>query len=403
MHFRRLEAQGYKSFATKTVFEIEAGITAVVGPNGSGKSNVVDALRWVMGETQTRQLRAKRLEEVIFAGSEARASAGMAEVRLVLDNAEGWLPLEFAEVVVARRTHRSGESEFFINEQRVRLREIQELFSRSGLGSGGYALIGQGLVDEMLRLKPEERRGLIEEVAGVGQQRQKMVESRRRRGAAHEEIDRARLLVEEIEPRLRTLERQAKRARQQAELAGGVARGAAALLRPGMAAAGGGGREAWRGVGGATPGTGAERGAGGGGGGGAGGVERGAARGAGAAGASGSGAAAADGAGAGDRARGGDRAAAGGAAGASGGGAAGGSGGAGGGGADAGGRGGGGGGGVVGAGWGGGAGRAGGGGGGAAGAGGGVAGAAATGAGGRRASRAAAWGGGGGRGAAGAY
>lgn len=218
MRLKRVEIQGYKSFATKTVFDFEGGITAIVGPNGSGKSNIMDALRWVMGETATSQMRAKKLEDVIFSGSESRAPAGLAEVRIVLDNSESWLPLEFAEVAVTRRVHRSGDSEFLINDNRVRLRDIQELFTSSGLGQESYALLGQGLVEEVLRLKPEERRALIEEVADVRRHRVKLSEARRKREQAHENLERARLLVEEIEPRLRRLERQAKRALQHAEL-----------------------------------------------------------------------------------------------------------------------------------------------------------------------------------------
>ena len=216
MHLQRLEIQGYKSFATRTTFEFDAGLTAIVGPNGSGKSNIMDALRWVLGETATRQMRAKRLEDVIFTGSEQRAPAGMAEVRLILDNNDGWLPLDFAEVEVVRRTHRSGDSEFLINGNAVRLRDIQDLFARGGLGPGSYALLGQGSVEEVLRLKPEERRGLIEEVAGVRRHRLQMEDARRRRTDAHENLERARLVLDEIEPRMRTLERQAKRARQHA-------------------------------------------------------------------------------------------------------------------------------------------------------------------------------------------
>ena len=219
MHFKRLEIQGYKAFATRTVFDIDPGITAVVGPNGSGKSNIMDALRWVMGETANRHMRANRLEEVIFTGSQQRAPTGMAEVRVVLNNDGGWLPLDPGEVSVTRRVHRSGDSEFLINDKPVRLREIQQLFSRGGLGAGSYALMGQGLVEEVLRLKPEERRGLIEEVADVRRHRRQMEEARRRRQESHENLGkRVRLLVEEIEPRRRTLERQAKRALQHADL-----------------------------------------------------------------------------------------------------------------------------------------------------------------------------------------
>jgi len=218
MRLKRLDIQGYKSFATKTVFQFDSGVTAIVGPNGSGKSNIMDALRWVMGETANKQMRAKKLEDVIFSGSETRAPAGLAEVKLTLDNSSHWLPIDFNEVAVTRRVHRSGDSEFLINDNRVRLRDIQELFTSSGLGQESYALMGQGLVEEVLRLKPEDRRGMIEEVADVRRHRVKMLDARRKREQAHENLARARLLVEEIEPRLRRLERQAKRALQHAEL-----------------------------------------------------------------------------------------------------------------------------------------------------------------------------------------
>ena len=218
MHFKRFEIQGYKSFATRTQFQIDPGITAVVGPNGSGKSNIMDALRWVLGGSASGLMRARRLEDVIFAGSESRAPAGLAEARIVLDNSAKWLPLDAPEVEVVRRVHRSGESEYRINDTSVRLRDIQELFARGGLGPGSQALMGQGLVEEVLRLRPEDRRGLIEEVAGVRGQRLRMIESRRKRAAAEENLARARLLVAEIAPRLRTVERQAGRAIQHAEL-----------------------------------------------------------------------------------------------------------------------------------------------------------------------------------------
>ncbi len=218
MHLKRFEIQGYKSFATRTQFQIDPGITAVVGPNGSGKSNIMDALRWVLGGTASGLMRARRMEDVIFAGSESRAPAGLAEARIVLDNSAKWLPLDAPEVEVVRRVHRSGESEYRINDTSVRLRDIQELFARGGLGPGSQALMGQGLVEEVLRLRPEDRRGLIEEVAGVRGQRLRMIESRRKRAAAEENLARARLLVAEIAPRLRTVERQAGRAIQHAEL-----------------------------------------------------------------------------------------------------------------------------------------------------------------------------------------
>ena len=155
MHLQRLEIQGYKSFATRTTFAFDAGLTAIVGPNGSGKSNIMDALRWVLGETATpsdaRQAAGRR--DLYGSPSSARPPE-CAEVRLILDNIDGWLPLDFSEVEVVRRTHRSGDSEFLINGKAVRLRDIQDLFTRGGLGPGSYALLGQGSVEEVLRLKP---------------------------------------------------------------------------------------------------------------------------------------------------------------------------------------------------------------------------------------------------------
>ena len=225
MHLKQIEIQGYKSFASKTVIEIDPGITAVVGPNGSGKSNITDGMRWVLGEHSGKAMRTRRLEEVIFAGSEKRPPAGMGEVKLTFNNEEGWLPLDFTEVSVARRVHRNGESEFLINNNKVRLRDIQELFLRSGLGPSSYAIMGQGLVEEVLRLRPEERRALIEEVADVRRHRARVEEAQRKRGEAHENLSKVRLLLDEIEPRMRTLERQAKRALKYAQLQNDLRRG----------------------------------------------------------------------------------------------------------------------------------------------------------------------------------
>ena len=218
MRLRSVDIGGYKSFGVRTELRFDGGMTAVVGPNGSGKSNIMDALRWVVGEGANRNLRVKRLDDVIFTGSSERAPAGLAEVRLRLDNSDGWLGLDAAEVEVQRRVHRDGESEFRLNGRAVRLRDIQDLFHNSGLGSGGYALMGQGLVDEVLRLRPQERRRLIEEVADVRRHRRKMLESRRQRERAEQHLDRARLLRDELAPRLRSLERQARRARRHEEL-----------------------------------------------------------------------------------------------------------------------------------------------------------------------------------------
>ena len=150
MHLKALELQGFKSFPDKTVLRFDAAITAIVGPNGSGKSNISDGIRWVMGEQSTRALRGGKMEDIIFGGTETRRGQGFAQVSLSLDNEDGQLPVEDSEVVVTRRYYRSGESEYYINHQLVRLRDIHELFMDTGLGQEGYALIGQGKIDKIL-------------------------------------------------------------------------------------------------------------------------------------------------------------------------------------------------------------------------------------------------------------
>ena len=164
---KQLVLQGYKTFASRTEFVFDAGVTAIIGPNGSGKSNVADALRWVLGEQSYSTLRGKRTEDMIFSGSEQRPRMGMAQVSLVLDNTTGWLPIDFSEVEIGRRAYRSGENEYFLNGNRVRLRDITELLGSSGLSERTYSIIGQGLVDQALSQRPEERRKLFEEAAGI--------------------------------------------------------------------------------------------------------------------------------------------------------------------------------------------------------------------------------------------
>ncbi|MFW6068341.1 MAG: AAA family ATPase, partial [Chloroflexota bacterium] len=144
MNLKRLRLQGYKTFASKTEFDFNSGITAVVGPNGSGKSNIADAIRWVLGEQSYSTLRGKRTADMIFAGSQTRARAGMAQAILTLDNSDGWLPIDYAEVEIGRRAFRSGENEYLINGQKVRLRDVQDLLATSGLAERTYTIIGQG-------------------------------------------------------------------------------------------------------------------------------------------------------------------------------------------------------------------------------------------------------------------
>ncbi len=165
MQIKKMEVQGFKSFADKTVVEFPDGVTAIVGPNGSGKSNISDAVRWVLGEQSTKNLRSSKMEEVIFAGTENRKKVGFAEVKLYIDNEDGELPVEYSEVVVTRRLFRSGDSTYLINDAECRLKDVQELFLDTGIGKDGYSLIGQGKIDEIISSKSDERRAIFEEAS----------------------------------------------------------------------------------------------------------------------------------------------------------------------------------------------------------------------------------------------
>ncbi len=213
LRLKHLELNGYKSFASKADFIFSEGISAIVGPNGSGKSNVVDGIRWVLGEQSYSLLRGKKTEDMIFAGSDKRARAGMAQVTLTFDNSDGWLPIEFSEVAISRRAHRDGSNDYLLNGQKVRLKDIHELLARCGLAERTYTIIGQGLIDNALALKAEERRALFEEAAGIGLYRDRREDSLRKLDATQRNLDRVLDILEEIRPRLASLERQAKRAR----------------------------------------------------------------------------------------------------------------------------------------------------------------------------------------------
>jgi chromosome segregation protein len=218
VYLKKLSVQGFKSFAARTSFEFGPGITAVVGPNGSGKSNVADAIRWVLGEQSNRLLRARRQEDVIFAGTSGRPAVGMAEAILTLDNEDRWLPVDFAEVEVGRRVYRNGESEYLLNGSRIRLRDVIDLLARADVGQNSYAIMGQGLVDEVLSMSPDDRRVFLDEAADVKRFRAKVREAQDRLAATRENMDRVALLVAEIEPRLAQLSRQAQRAAEHARL-----------------------------------------------------------------------------------------------------------------------------------------------------------------------------------------
>jgi chromosome segregation protein len=219
MRLKTLELQGYKSFATKTTFHFDEGITAIVGPNGSGKSNVSDALRWTLGEQSYSAMRGKKTEDMIFSGSDGRARLGMAQATLVLDNSDGSLPVDFSEVTVVRRAYRDGQNEYLLNGNRVRLRDVNELLAASGLSRRTYTVVGQGLVDAALSLRPEERRVLFEEAAGIMLHRSKRADALQKLDATQANLLRLHDIVSEIEPRLRYLERQAGRAEQYAAIA----------------------------------------------------------------------------------------------------------------------------------------------------------------------------------------
>ena len=214
LRLKSLELQGYKTFASKTSFEFAGGITAIVGPNGSGKSNIADALRWVLGEQSYALLRGKKTEDMIFNGSEHRPRASMASAHILFDNTTGWLPVDFTEVGMTRRAYRDGHNDYLLNDQHVRLRDLNELLAASGLSERTYTILGQGLVDASLALKADERRRLFEEAAGVGLYRVRREEALKRLDATTRNLERVLDIMSELEPRLRSLERQAKRANE---------------------------------------------------------------------------------------------------------------------------------------------------------------------------------------------
>jgi chromosome segregation protein len=211
---KKLELHGYKTFASRILLEFPGRITAIVGPNGSGKSNIADSLRWVLGEQSYSLLRGRKTEDMIFAGSEFRPRAGMASAAITFDNDDGWLPIDFSEVEITRRAYRDGNNEYLLNGQRVRLKEISELLAQSGLAERTYTIIGQGLVDAALSLKPDERRRFFEEAAGIGLYRSRREESINRLDQTRRNLERVLDILSELEPRLKSLEKQAQRANE---------------------------------------------------------------------------------------------------------------------------------------------------------------------------------------------
>jgi chromosome segregation protein len=220
MYLRSLTLKGFKSFADKTSLTFEPGVTAIVGPNGSGKSNITDGVLWVLGEQSAKSLRGSAMEDVIFAGSGARQPVGVAEITLTLDNTDHFIPIDFTELTVTRRMFRSGESEYMINNAPCRLLDVHDLLSDSGLGRETYSIISQGRLEETLNSRPEDRRLLIEEAAGVLKHKKRMERALRKLAAMEAHVNRVRDVVSEVERQLKPLKRQATQAEQAGNLAG---------------------------------------------------------------------------------------------------------------------------------------------------------------------------------------
>src|SRR5947199_9023150 len=214
---KRLELVGFKSFAEKTLFDFSPGITGIVGPNGSGKSNLVDAVRWVLGEQSAKSLRGGEMADVIFNGSTSRRSLGLAEVTLTFDNNQRALASDTEEVQITRRVYRDGQGEYLINNQLCRLRDIKELFLGSGAGAEAYSIIQQGQVDVLLQASTKDRRTIFEEAAGISRFKAKKIETLRKLERVDQNLQRVRDIIDEVEKQLRTVKLQASKAQRYQE------------------------------------------------------------------------------------------------------------------------------------------------------------------------------------------
>ena len=218
MFLKSLEIRGFKSFADKTELKFKKGVTAVVGPNGSGKSNISDAVRWVLGEQSVKTLRGGKMEDVIFAGTQYRKAVGLAQVSLTLDNEDGTLSTEYNEVTVSRRMFRSGEAEYLINGSRCRLKDITQLFMDTGIGKEGYSLIGQGKIEAILSGKPEERRSLLEEAAGIVKYKSRKEEAEKKLSNTDVNLIRIRDIISTYEERIEPLRIEREKALKYTEI-----------------------------------------------------------------------------------------------------------------------------------------------------------------------------------------
>ena len=214
MYLKSLEVHGFKSFANKMVFEFHNGITAIVGPNGSGKSNVADAVRWVLGEQSAKQLRGAKMEDVIFAGTEMRKPLGFAYVAITINNEDHKLPVPYDEVKIARRVYRSGESEYLLNGTSCRLKDVQEILFDTGIGKEGYSIIGQGQIDKILSGKPDERRELFDEAAGIVKYKKRKAAAEKNLEEEKQNLVRIEDILSELSKQVSPLERQAAKAKE---------------------------------------------------------------------------------------------------------------------------------------------------------------------------------------------
>ena len=213
MYLKSIQVHGFKSFANKIVLDFHNGITGIVGPNGSGKSNVSDAVRWVLGEQSAKQLRGASMQDVIFSGTESRKPLSYAYVAITMDNSDHTLDIDFEEVTVARRVYRSGESEYLLNGSVCRLKDVNELFYDTGIGKEGYSIIGQGQIEKILSGRPEERRELFDEAAGIVKFKRRKVTAQKKLEAERENLVRIHDILSELERQTGPLEKQSEKAK----------------------------------------------------------------------------------------------------------------------------------------------------------------------------------------------